>query len=149
SIKIGQYKVPMSLENYGSSRDLMFMEPASPVAALAPGINAGIQVGQPVFGQRMTWALGLFTDGVGEGNDFGDATKDFGRAVGRLTGLPIYHFDPEHPNSQSLLHLGLSGSVIYAGQSAVQYRSRPESHIAPYVVDTGSIDANGAYTFDF
>jgi len=147
SLKLGQFKVPMSLENYGSSRDLMFMEPASPVAALAPGVNAGIQVGQPVFDERMTWALGLFTDGVGVGSDFGEATEGFGRAVGRLTGLPLYSRDPDHPESQRLLHLGFSGSFAYAAQNAVRYRSRPESHIAPYTVDTGEIDANGAFTF--
>ena len=147
TLKIGQYQVPMSMVNYASSRDMVLMEPAAPVAALAPGVNAGIQVGQPVLGQRMTWAMGLFTDGVGVGSDFGEATKDFGRVVGRLTGLPIFKCDPEHPESQRLLHLGLSGSAVYAGQSTVQYRSRPESRLAPYVVDTGKIDARGAYTF--
>jgi phosphate-selective porin OprO/OprP len=146
SLKVGQYQVPMSLVNYGSSRDMTFMESASPLEALAPGVNAGWQVGRPVLNERMTWALGAFTDAVGD--DFGEATKDFGRVVGRLTGLPIYHREPDHPESQRLLHLGLSGSLLYAGGSTVRYRSRPESHLAPYVVDTGDIDADGAYTFD-
>jgi len=145
SFKVGQYQVPMSLVNYGSSRDMTFMESAAPLAALAPGVNAGVQVGSPVFNQRMTWALGLFTDSLGD--DFGDATKNFGRVVGRLTGLPIYRREPDHPESQRLLHLGLSGSLLYAGGSTVRYRSRPESHLAPYVVDTGEIDADGAYSF--
>ena len=145
SLKVGQYQVPMSLVNYGSSRDMMFMESASPLEALAPGVNAGVQVGQPVFGQRVTWALGLFTDAVG--NDFGEATKGFGRVVGRMTGLPIYHYEPEHPETQRLLHLGLSGSIVFAGENTVRYRSRPESHLAPYVVDTGEIAADGAVTF--
>jgi phosphate-selective porin OprO/OprP len=146
SIKFGQFRVPMSLVNYGSSRDMMLMEAASPVAALAPGVDAGLQVGRPVFNKRMTWALGLFTDGVGVGSDFGEATQGFGRVVGRLTGLPIYHHDVDHPESQRLLHLGLSGSALYADQNTVRYRSRPESHLAPYVVDTGDIDAEGDFT---
>lgn len=146
SIKGGQFGVPMGLENYGSSRDLMFMETASPVSALAPGVNAGLQVGKPVFNQRATWALGLFTDGVGVGSDFGEATKGFGRAVGRLTGLPVFRRDPDHAETQRFLHLGISGSGIYAGQDTVHYRSRPESHLAPYVVDTGNIAADGAFT---
>lgn len=146
SLKVGQYGVPVGLENYGSSRDLMFMEVASPVSALAPGVNAGAQVGQPVLNERMTWALGFFTDGVGVGSDFGEATQGFGRAVGRVTGLPLFSRDPHHPESQQLLHLGLSGSVVYAGEESVHYRSRPESHLAPYVVDTGEIDADGAFT---
>jgi phosphate-selective porin OprO/OprP len=146
SFKVGQYQVPMGLENYGSSRDLMFMESASPVTALAPGVNAGMQVGKPVFGERMTWALGFFTDGVGVGSDFGEATKGFGRAVGRMTGLPIFSREPEHPESQRLLHLGVSASLVYAGENTVRYRSRPESHLAPYVVDTSDIEADGAVT---
>ncbi|MHB9006619.1 MAG: porin [Limisphaerales bacterium] len=123
---------------------MMFMEPASVLQAIAPGVNAGLQVGRPVFADRLTWALGLFTDAAGE--DFGDATEGFGRAVGRLSGLPVYQYDPEHPDSQRLLHLGLSGSLLYAGDSIVRYRSRPESHLAPYLVDTGEMEADGAYT---
>jgi phosphate-selective porin OprO/OprP len=147
SFKLGQFQVPMGLVNYGSSRDMMFMESAAPLAALAPGVNAGVQVGQPVLDQRMTWALGLFTDAVG--NDVGDATKGFGRVVSRMTGLPIYHYDPKHPEAQRLLHLGWSGSVVYAGENSVRYRSRPESHLAPYVVDTGEIAADSTLTSGF
>jgi hypothetical protein len=84
-LKCGQFKVPMSLENYQSSRDIMFMEPASPVLALAPGINTGVQVGQPVLDERMTWALGLFTKGAAGGSDFGEATTGLGRVAGRWT----------------------------------------------------------------
>jgi phosphate-selective porin OprO/OprP len=144
-LKLGQYQAPMGLVTYGSSRDMTFMEPASVLQALAPGVNAGLQVGRPVVDQRMTWALGLFTDGVGQ--DFGDASKDFGRVVGRITGLPIYRRDSEKLDSQQLLHLGLSGNVLYAGSSSVRYQSRPESHQAPYVVDTGSIDADSSFAF--
>ena len=147
SLKLGQYQVPMSLVNYGSSRDMMFMESASAIQALAPGVNAGVQLGRPVFGERMTWALGLFTDAAGVGSDFGEATTGFGRVVGRMTGLPIYHHEPEHPEEQRLLDLGLSGSLVYSGESSVQFRSRPEGHLAPYVVDTGEIDADSAVTF--
>jgi len=142
TLKGGQFQPPMSLANYASSRDTTFMETATPLQALAPGVNAGIQIGRPVLNERMTWAMGLFTDSVGE--DFGDATTGFGRAVGRVTGLPVYHYDPESPSAQRLLHLGLSGSVLYAHESSVRYQSRPESHLAPFVVDTGEISADGA-----
>jgi phosphate-selective porin OprO/OprP len=91
----------------------------------------------------MGWQLGLFTDAVGD--DFGDATKGFGRVVGRITGLLIYRHDSEHPESQSLLHLGMSGSALWAGEGSVRYRSRPESHLAPYLVDTGEVGADRTY----
>jgi phosphate-selective porin OprO/OprP len=142
TLKGGQFQVPMSLVNYGSSRDMMFMESATPLQALAPGVNAGFQIGRPVADRRMTWALGLFTDSVG--SDFGDATTGFGRAVGRVTGLPFFDYDAASPEQQRLLHLGLSGSVLYAHESTVRYQSRPESHLASFVVDTGDLSADGA-----
>jgi phosphate-selective porin OprO/OprP len=144
-IKIGQYQAPMGLDAITSSRDVTFMEPAAPIQALAPGVNAGIQIGRPVFNERATWALGIFTDGVGQ--DFGDASKDYGRAIIRLTGLPIYRPDPDQPGSVQLLHVGLSANVLYSGNSTVRYQSRPESHLAPHVLDTGDIAAQRAVAF--
>lgn len=144
SLKGGQFQAPMSLVHCGSSRDMMFMEAAPAVQALAPGVEAGIQVGRPVWNSRMTWALGFFADGVGD--DFGDATKDFGRVVARVTGLAIDQVNPARPREGQLLHLGLSSYGLYAGNESLRYRSRPASHLAPFVVDTGSIAADGAVT---
>jgi phosphate-selective porin OprO and OprP len=141
-LKTGQYQAPMGLEVVSSTRDIPFMEPAAPMQALAPGVNAGMQIGRPVFNERATWALGLFTAGVG--NDYGDASQDFGRAITRLTALPIYHPDPDQPGSARLLHLGFSANILYSGDSTVRYQARPESHLAPYVVDTGGISSEGA-----
>jgi phosphate-selective porin OprO and OprP len=141
-LKFGQYQPPMGLEAITSSRDITFMEPAAPIEALAPGVNAGIQIGRPVFDQRATWKLGLFTAGAGQ--DSGDAAKNYGRAIARLTGLPIYDANRDHPESATLLHLGLSANILYSASGAVRYRARPESHLAPYVIDTGDISADNA-----
>lgn len=54
------------------------------IQAIARGVNAGVQLGRPVFEERATWAFRLFTDGVGQ--DFGDASRDYGRAILRFTG---------------------------------------------------------------
>src|SRR4030095_12554847 len=35
-------------------------------------------------------------------------------------------------------------NLLYAGSSTVHYQARPESHLAPYVVDTGEIRSDGA-----
>jgi phosphate-selective porin OprO and OprP len=141
-LKTGQYQAPMGLEVVSSTRDISFMEPAAPLQALAPGVNAGLQFGRPVFNQRATWALGFFTDGLAR--DYGDASQNFGRAITRLTALPIDHADPDQPGSTQLLHLGLSANILYSGDSKVRYQARPESHLAPYVVDTGDISSEGA-----
>lgn len=141
-LKIGQYQAPMSLDMVTSSRDITLMETAAPLEALAPGVNAGLLIGQPVLQQRATWKFGLFTDGVGQ--DVGEATKDYGRVITRLTALPLYYADPDRPESTRLLHLGLSANVLYSASSDVRYRSRPESHLAPYVIDTGDMAAEGS-----
>lgn len=141
-LRFGQYQAPMGLDVINSSRDITFMEPASPLQALAPGVNAGLQMSQPVLHDRATWTLGFFTDGVGQ--DFGDASTDFGRAIARLTALPIDRSDPDQPDSARFLHMGLSANILYSGNSTVRYQARPESHLAPYVVDTGDISSQGA-----
>ncbi|MHC1764496.1 MAG: OprO/OprP family phosphate-selective porin [Verrucomicrobiia bacterium] len=141
-LKVGQYQAPMGLDIVSSARDITFMEPAAPLQALAPGVNAGLQLGRPVFDQRATWTAGLFT--AGEGHDFGDASKNYGRVITRFTGLPIFNVDPEDLDSTELLHIGLSANILYSGSSSVRYRSRPESHLAPHVVDTGEISADGS-----
>jgi phosphate-selective porin OprO and OprP len=143
SLKVGDYQPPMSLDAITSSRDITFMELAAPVQALAPGMGTGAQIGRPVFHERMTWAFGLFSEGVG--NDYGDASQNFARAITRLTCLPVYHADPDQPGSAQLLHLGLSANILYSGNSTVHYRSRPQSYQAPYVIDTGDIAAEGAF----
>jgi phosphate-selective porin OprO and OprP len=142
NLKVGDYQPPMSLDAITSSRDITFMELAAPVQALAPGTDSGAQVGRPVFHERMTWAFGLFSEGVG--NEYGDASQNFARAITRLTCLPIYQVHPDQPGSARLLHLGLSANILYSGNSTVHYRSRPESYQAPYVIDTGDIAAEGA-----
>ncbi len=141
-LKIGQFQPPMGLEAITGSRFDPYMEYAAPIQALAPGSDAGVQIGGPIVHDRMTWNFGLFADGVGQ--DVGDASSDFGRAILRVTGLPIYKFDPEKPDSKQLLHLGLSANFLYSGDDDVHYQSRPESYRAPYVVNTGDIQADGA-----
>ncbi len=145
-LKMGQFQTPMSLEGVTSSRDLTFMEPAAPIQALAPGVDAGMQLNRVIFNQRMTWAFGLFAPGVGQ--DYGDASQDFARAIMRFTGLPMYHVNPDDPYDQHVFHLGLSGNILYSGNSTVHYQSRPESHIAPYVVNTEDIAADSAVVAD-
>ena len=146
NLQVGQFQPPMGLDLLTSSRDIGFMEPAAPITAIAPSTEAGIQVGQPVFHQRATWALGLFAPGAGS-QEYGNASLNYGSVIARMTGLPIYHPDKTNSAANQLLHLGLSANILYSASSTVRYQSRPESHIAPYVIDTGDIASRGAATF--
>jgi len=133
-LKIGQYGVPFGLENSMTGFDVTMMEMSSSVTALAPGTNYGFQVGRDFAKHRMTWALGVFAPASYSAT--GDQSKDYARGVIRLTGLAVDHLDQDVPE---YLHLGISGSALASGKSGVEYGSRPEAHLAPYLVDTGHI----------
>jgi phosphate-selective porin OprO and OprP len=146
NFRLGQFQAPMGLDVITSSRDLTFMEPSAPITAIAPGSEAGFQMGQPIFQERATWAFGLFAPGAGA-QEYGAAAQDYGSAVIRLTGLPIYHPSRKDPATNRLLHLGVSANILYSTTSTLRYQTRPESYLAPYIIDTGDIAANGAATF--
>jgi phosphate-selective porin OprO/OprP len=142
-IKAGVYQPPMGLDLINSSRDLTFMEPASVLQALAPANEAGIQIGQPVLHQRGTWVLGIFGGGVFD-TEYGNASQHYGNLIGRLTYLAIDHVAPDRAGENEYLHLGFSADVQYSASSNVRYRSRPESYLAPHLIDTGNIDATAS-----
>jgi phosphate-selective porin OprO/OprP len=145
NLQAGQFQPPMGLDRLTSSRDITFMEPAAALQAMAPRVEAGVQIGRPVFQERATWALGAFAPGAG-GSEYGNASKNYGNAIGRLTWLAIDHVAPDQPSANQFLHLGLSANYQYVSSSTVEYKSRPESYIAPVVIDTGEIDASSATT---
>lgn len=145
TFKGGIFIPAMSLEASGSSRDATFMEWGTPVQALAPAISAGWQLGRPAFDERATWTLGQFAQSFS--TDVGDATKDFLRIVGRATWLPIHDGPSENEGSERLLHLGLDVNYLRSGSAQIRYRSRPESHLAPFLADTGDIAAEDMKSF--
>ena len=66
--------------------------------------------------------------------------------MGRLTWLAIDDIDDKNSADNHYLHLGASTSLQRGANGQLQYRSRPESFLAPYVIDTGVIDADSATT---
>jgi phosphate-selective porin OprO/OprP len=132
--RVGQFKEPFSLEELTSSKYVTFLERALPVEAFAPSRNAGFMLHRGE--ERYTWAVGAFrpTD------DFGDAKeRDEVNLTGRVTGLPWVSED-----GSRLLHLGIALSEREPTADSIRFRSRPESHLAPRVVDTGSFGADGS-----
>lgn len=134
--RVGHVKEPFSIEEQTSSKYILLMERATAIEAFSPGRNNGFLIGRGATGEdaRITWRLGVFKDV----DDFGDRLSEEWNLTGRLTALPIYEDGGEH-----LLHLGLAASVRSPLDDAVRFRSRPESHLAPRFVDTGSFAADG------
>jgi len=136
TITFGHTTPPMGLENLESSRSFVFMEMGSPSMALAPGYRTGLMLNGAHAPWHLAWAAGVFT--AGQTQATGDASKALAQLVGRGA---WYTGDP---SAATVLHLGLSMSGLFSGQSDIEYQSRPESFKAPFVVDTGSIDARSA-----
>lgn len=131
NLRFGQFKEPFSLEEQGSSNYITFPE-RSLVSTFSPGRNTGVMAFDSMADERMTWAVGVFrqTDdssrGVTGGRDY-DVT-------GRLTALPVYRDD-----GRELVHVGVAYSHQNCEDHMFRYSARPESHLAPHLVDTGML----------
>jgi phosphate-selective porin OprO/OprP len=145
TLRVGQFQPAMGLQLVTSSWDIPLMEPAAPLQAIAPGTSPGMEVGQPFMAERATWTLGAYGSGGGNG-EYGSAVKNLETLIGRLTWLAVDEIDPDRPERNRLFHLGLSGNLQNSGNGQIRMRSRPESYIAPYVIDTGTIQADKAST---
>jgi phosphate-selective porin OprO/OprP len=117
------------------------MEYGSPVEAFAPGLKIGLQLADHTQDERCTWAVGYFTDG--QDVDVGDASISVARLTGRVTWLAVRPSSP----ADSLVHLGFSASYVLSSRDRIRYQSRPESYLAPDLVDTGDLDTNDAFPF--
>ncbi len=132
NVRVGQFKEPFSLEELTSSNYITFME-RSLANTFAPGRNTGIMFYDTMMDERMTWAAGVFrqTDSFGDGA----GGRDY-NVTARLTGLPVYE-----EGGKKLLHLGVSYTHQNYENDTIRFRARPESHLAPRLVDTGDFSA--------
>lgn len=132
-LRVGHFKEPFGLEELTSSRYVTFME-RSLANTLVPGRNTGFALSSTLCDNQATWAAGVFrnTDGWGE-----DQTDGGYNATGRVTVLPWYE-----DGGASLLHLGVAYSTRNPDMS--QYKSRPEAHLAPELVDTTALATDKA-----
>ncbi|MFB3903974.1 MAG: OprO/OprP family phosphate-selective porin [Acidobacteriota bacterium] len=131
NIRVGQFKEPFGLEEQTSANHTTFIE-RSLANAFVPSRRTGLMVHNREVKERVSWALGVFK----ETNDFGAALGDENYAfTGRVTGLPWYENDGER-----ILHLGFAYSRRNTS-STFRFRERPETHLAPWFVDTGVLPA--------
>jgi len=133
NVRVGHMLEPMGLEEYSSNNHVTFMERGFPTA-FNPIYNTGIMAYDTGLDQRMTWAAGIFKDT----GTFGDSVSNEEFAVTtRLTGLPYINDD-----GREYIHVGASLSLRNLNDEGYRLRSRPDSSVAPYVVDTKSIPAD-------
>ncbi len=136
-LTIGYFTVPQTLENIMSFGSLSFMEPSAGTAAFSPGKRAGLEWHRTFYDQRMTASAGIFSVGQDPSINFGSASQTLAEPVFRVTALPW-------AERQRWMHLGVSYSYVFPQDAEMQYQARPESRLAPFLVNTGTIDANQA-----
>jgi len=137
NVRAGHFKETIGLEAMNSRRFLTFMERSTVSDAFWAERNTGLSFGNSFLNDRMTWSSGTYID-VDDGGD-GDIDSN-GSLASRLTGLPY-----ENLEKRQLLHLGFSVGGANAKDNSVRYRARPDSHLAPRFIDTGTFDAHNSY----
>ncbi len=131
TLLIGHQKEPLSLEAMASSKYVTFMERGLTEVFWA-GRNTGFSAYNAHLDERIYWHAGAFKDS----NDsaFGFDDDGMWNLTGRLVGVPLYENEGER-----VIHLGFGYSHQFRAGSdfMLRYRQRPESHLAPYLANTG------------
>jgi len=136
---VGHFKEPFGLEQTTSDNLTTFLERSlSDEGAFVPARNLGTMAWNSVLDERATWALGFFATDTPENPAIFQNNNGGWAATGRITFLPWYD---EAAEGRGLLHTGIAYSFRdVADGTALQFRARPEAHLAPYVADTGRMD---------
>jgi len=141
NLRFGHFKEPFALNELTSAKYILFIERSLPSEAFAPSRNVGAMVHGTLLDERMTLAGGIFrdTDDFGQTGEFSAAADDEHVFTGRATVLPWYE-----DKGRRLLHLGGAYSYrhLKGNDNAARFRTRPETHVGPRLVDTnfGPID---------
>ncbi len=126
TLKVGHFKEPFSLEELTSSKYITFMERSMLNEAFTPGRNHGIAFQNTAADGRVNYAFGIFR----EADSSGDSVCDDENYTGRVAGTPW-----EGENGD-VFHIGIGGSYRMACDDEWRIRIRPESHLAPRLIDT-------------
>jgi phosphate-selective porin OprO/OprP len=111
TVRIGQFRQPLSMSALTSVRDLMFLERALPFA-FVPFRQVGVMSYNSAFDDQVTWAASIYkfpTDVYG--NAFGDS--GYGTSY-RITAVPI-----DDTRINQVVHLGFGYSYNDPGQAAM------------------------------
>ncbi len=131
-VRFGRMKEPLGLEQLMSGNARTFMEPSLP-KALTIGRNPGLLAFDTELSGRLCWWAGMFGH-TPDNNPFGK----FGTNVSvRVCGTPWFE-----EKGKRLLHLGVSGSLRGSRSGETSIAQRPESHLAPNIVETRSYSAD-------
>jgi phosphate-selective porin OprO/OprP len=141
TVSIGKQKEPLSMERQMVLVNMPMQERTAAADALQPARNVGIVWSGNILNQDMSWAVGAFRQGLDPQYDvsFSDSASNYSS---RITYVPF-----ESKDKSTLLHLG-AGVRHTDAATTLKYASEPEFNLAPAFLDTGSFEADEAYTYN-
>ncbi len=137
-LRIGNSSLPGSMEDYGSSKYMTFMERGLPVLAFGPSPRR-IGVAADSSGDSWSAVAGVY----GEDPATDESEDDSNTVALRLTCAPVN-------GEASALHFGVHGQYReMGGREEARFRARPEAHVDDTrLIDSGTIsNVNGYATY--
>ena len=134
-LRAGRHRQPQSLDAHTSSKGVSLLERAAPVEALTSGRDTGLLLFDEW--RAGSWAVGAYSPAESIDDDVHTGVLE---ASGRLTWLPW------REDGGELLHLGASLATRESREGLLAFAARPGAHLAPALVDTGDVPADGATT---
>jgi phosphate-selective porin OprO/OprP len=134
---IGRTKEGISMNKIMVGYNGWTNERATANDAFIPILADGIQLRGSVPSRGLAWNVGIYDDEFTE-------TESFNKNDNQLVARGVWQ--PWHGTSEDILHLGLAYRYGTDEDGQVQYKSRPESFSAPFVIDTGSFAVDHTQT---
>ena len=128
----GRFKAPLGLDGFTGADDLAFMERSLLSEAFLPSRNTGLMLHGSLPERRIRWSFAVLQP---EANNIDLSNTDNLGWSARFA----YAFT-RGKQASTLVHLGADFWRRNVSDS-IQYATSPESHLAPFFVDTGDIPA--------
>lgn len=136
--RMGHMKEPFSLEELTSSKYITFIERGLP-AVFDSERNSGFMLHGNVIGGNFNYGVGFFRD---TGDDGIGVRREGYNVSGRFAG-PLVNED----EGRRVIHVGGSAVFQNGDGSAQVFRQRPEVHLSPRFISSGSIPTEGVAVF--
>jgi phosphate-selective porin OprO/OprP len=139
--RIGNFFVPFGLEQVTNDTNNVFLERSVPTQGI---FTADREVGVALYNttddESVGWSTGVFFDGISDTLKERIDDNQGLRLSGRLVWTPLFEDD-----GARVLHTGVG--VLYTDDqdNSVRFRTRPQIHEGPRLLDSGSLAAD-AYT---
>ncbi len=133
--RIGNFFVPFGLEQVTNDTNNIFMERSIPTQGV---FTADREVGLAFYNctddQSVSWATGVFFDGISDTQKDRQDKNQGVKVSGRLNWVPFYD---EPSNGRYAIHTGIGILHTQDQDGRLQIRARPQINLGPRLIDSG------------